>query len=140
MTNTKSEDGNVVNVHITNADDIAVTHTEETEPEHFVCSTYVVSSAGVAQGTGNPPNQRVLSLDPMRKSATIQAIDNPVIVCHSTSQLTSPQNQVANVPFPEGYYLSAGASLSIDGTGQLWVVATVAAATRVSVAENRRGS
>jgi len=127
-----SED--VVRVHLENPQDISVQRTEEHEPEHFVFST-----VAVAFGTTGYDNfEQVLALDPLRKDASILAVDNPVVVCHSHQQLTDPANQVSGVPFPQGAYLPAGSSLTVTGTGPCWVVATVAAASRVSVFINRR--
>lgn len=106
---------------------------EEVEPEHFVFSTVAVST-----GVGYNTFEQVLALDPLRKDASILAVDQAVVVCHSHQQLTDPANQVAGVPYPQGAYLPAGSSLTVTGTGPAWVVATVNAATRVSIFINRR--
>jgi hypothetical protein len=128
-----SED--VVRVHLENPTDIAIQRTEEKEPEHFVFSTVVVAGATA----GLSPSEQVLAEDPLRKDFSILAIDNPVVIC-SKAQLSNPANQVAGVPFPQGAYLPAGSSFSSTGTAQLFVVATVAAASRVALFVNRRGA
>jgi len=127
-------------VRVMNAEDLRPpVITEEAEPEHFTCTTFVLQAA-----TANNPDANladVLKLDPQRKDATIMAIDNAVVVCHTYRQTKDPANQVAGVPFPNGSYLPAGAAIAVSGTGPLWVVATtVASNSRVSVAINRRGS
>jgi hypothetical protein len=127
-----SED--VVRVHLENPNDIAIQRTEEKEPEHFVFSTVAVAF----NTTGYNNFEQVLALDPLRKDASILAVDNAVVVCHSHQQMTDPANQVAGVPFPQGAYLPAGSSLTVAGTGPCWVVATVASASRISIAVNRR--
>lgn len=124
--------GEVLPVQIMNPEALA-TRTVEHEPEHFVCETFVLHS------TDNPPYANI-SLDLARKGITILPIDNPVVVCHSQSQAKAPDNQTANVPFPQGAYVPAGTPLSVNGTGPLWITATVAGATRVSVVQTRRGS
>jgi hypothetical protein len=129
-----SED--VVRVHLENPNDIAIQRTEEKEPEHFVFSTVVVASAT----NGINPFEQVFALDPLRKDFSISAVDNPVVICHTAAQLSDKNNQAAGVPFPQGAYLAAGQSFTGTGTGRLWVVATVAGASRVSIFENRRGS
>jgi hypothetical protein len=127
-------DDEAIKVHIVNTDDIRVQRTEEKEPEHFVFSTYVVASALAGYNT----IEQVLAEDPLRKDASILAVDSPIVVCHSPAQANSPANQVAGVPYPQGAYLPANQSITIAGTGRVFVVATVNTASRVSVAINRR--
>ena len=131
----------VTHVHVDNMAEMQIVRTEEKEPEHFVCSTVVVPqpSAGVGGGQTNLNVTQVCYLNPARKSVAISSPDNPVILCHSYQQAQNPANQVAGVPFPQGTYLPAGGTAALDGTGPLWVVATVAGASRVSVVENVRG-
>lgn len=129
---TISED--IIRVHVENHDDLKTVRTEAHEPEHFVFSTVVV-----AYNTAGYNNvEQVLAEDPLRKDASIMAVDNPVVICHAASQLTDPANQVSGVPYPQGAYLPAGSSLTVTGTGRAWVVATVASASRVSLFINRR--
>lgn len=135
-----------IHVHVDNLGDIQPTiRTEEKEPEHFVASTKVLTAAStqsaVGQGTTRNDIDQVLDNDPLRKGATILSIDNPIVVCTSYQQAANTANQVATVPFPQGFYLPTGGSVSIDGTGPLWVVNTNPAVNaRVSVLINRRGS
>jgi hypothetical protein len=124
----------VVRVHLENADDINVRKTEEHEPEHFVFTTVVV--AFNVNGYNN--SEQVLALDLLRKDASILSVDQPVVICHSHSQMTDPANQVGGVPYPQGAYLPAGSSLTFSGTGPMWVVATVNQPSRISIAVNRR--
>jgi hypothetical protein len=123
-------------VHLMNPEDINVQKTQEHEPEHFVFSTVIVAFNTV----GYNNFEQVLALDPLRKDASILAVDQAVVVCHSHQQMTDPANQVAGVPFPQGAYLPAGSSLTVTGTGPCWVVATVAAASRVALFVNRRAA
>ena len=124
----------VVRVHLENPEDINVQKTEEHEPEHFVFSTVAVAF----NTTGYNNFEQVVALDPLRKDWSITVLDNPVVLCHSHQQMTDPANQVSGLPFPQGAMLPAGQSFTFTGTGPAWVVATVAAASRVSIAVNRR--
>jgi hypothetical protein len=129
-------------VHVDNVDEInRVVSTEEKEPEHFVCLTFVVPepSAGVGGGQTNVNVVKVCELNPMRKSITIAAIDSAIVLCHTYAQAQDAANQTALVPFPQGAYLPAGGTASLDGTGQLWACSAVGVTTRVSVIENVRG-
>ena len=123
----------VVRVHLENASDINVQRTEEKEPEFFTFATVVVASAGSFNLF-----EQVCMLDPLRKEVSILAVDSPVVVCHTVAQAVNPANQIASVPFPQGAYLPVGVSLTLGGTGPVWVAATVATASRVSVAQSRR--
>lgn len=128
-------EGSVV-VHVENFDD--ATRTEEVEPEHFALITFALQAPTPNNPSANAAN--CLELDPRRKDATILAVDSPVVLCHTFRQTQDPANQVATVPFPDGYYLPAGLAVTLAGTGPMWVVATqTATASRVSVAINRRG-
>jgi hypothetical protein len=133
------KDESHVSVHVENFDDFKTTKTEEVQPEHFVFSTYVVQGGQVSQGAGNPPFQQILMLDVERKDAAITSPDAAIVLCHSAAQAQSAQNQVAGVPNPEGFYIPAGGSISLEGTGRVWAVATVNTPARVCVAVNRRG-
>ena len=124
----------VVRVHLENASDIqVVTRTEEKEPEYFSFATVIVANGGSFNLI-----EQVCALDLLRKEISFIAVDSPVVVCHSIAQAMNPANQVANVPFPQGAFLPVGTSLTLGGTGPIWVVATVATASRVSVAQSRR--
>lgn len=132
----------VVHVHMDNVHEMQpITKTQEKEPEHFICRTIVVPhpSAGAGGGQTNLSVEQVCALDPLRKSIAIFSIDSPVILCDTYAKAQDAANQVAGVPFPQGAYLPAGGNAALDGTGPLWVVSTVATASRVSMVENRRG-
>jgi hypothetical protein len=136
---TKKSDEHV-SVHVENFDDFPTHKTEEVEPEHFVFSTYVVQGGTTNQGPGNPPYQLILALDPQRKDAAITSPDAAIVICHSYAQAQSIANQVAGIPNPEGFYVPAGGSISLEGTGRAIAVATLNTPARVCVAINRRGS
>jgi len=121
-------------VHLENPEDINVQKTEEKEPEHFVFRTFTVAN-NVA---GYDNNELILALDPLRKEASILAVDRAIVLCHSRNQLTDPANQVTNVPNPQGAYLPANAAVTVQGTGRVWAVATSATPTRITVIANRR--
>jgi hypothetical protein len=128
-----------VSVRVENFDEMTAKRTIEVEPEHFVLSTYQVQAGNAPQGTGAEPYQRILAQDPLRKEAVISAIDQPIVLAHSEAQAANANNQTALVPFPEGYYLPVGMTITLQGTGQVWAVATSVTIGRVSVAVNRRG-
>jgi len=137
------DDGQTVKVHVVNAEDIrGEIKTEEVEPEHFVCHTFilVLPEVGQVAGEGQQHVLDVLEVDPLRKDAAIQSLDNTIVICHSKSQALAPANSVAALPFPDGIPLTAGQTLNVSGTGALWAAATVAGNSRVSVITNRRGS
>lgn len=125
----------ILSVHVENPEDLRVLKTEEVEPEHFVFQTIVVGT-----GAGLDLYRPALALDPDRKEAYIFSVDSPVVICHSQAQANAVSNQVALVPFPEGFYLGAGQGLPIKGTGRVWIAATAPTASRVSIAINRRSS
>jgi len=127
----------VIRVYVENPEEFPNPgNVEEKEPEHFSFSTVAV--AYDLAGYNN--SEQVLALDPLRKDASILAVDNAVVVCHSHQQVTDPANQISGVPYPQGAYLPAGSSLTVTGTGPAWVVATVSSASRVSVFINRRNA
>jgi len=126
----------VVKVRLVNPEEIAI-RTEEHVPEHFITATYVVQFNSTS---GINTFEQVLAQDPLRESATITSPDQAIILCHSRAQVNDPANQVAGVPFPQGMIVPAGATVSVDGTGRLWAVATTAASpARIGVCQNRRG-
>jgi hypothetical protein len=138
----KMADSEAIKVEVINAEDMRVMQTEEHEPEHFVCNTFVLQIGDPNQPDENPQNQyaSVLQLDPQRKSASIMTIDNPIVICHSENQANSPANQVPGIPAPDGVVLAVGQSVSVTGTAPLWAVATATGNSRVSVIVNRRGA
>lgn len=140
---TMPHDPGILPVHVMNAEEISkATKTEEVEPEHFTCATFTVQQGTTGQVTSSQEQgiAQILAHDPQRKDASILTIDNPIIICHSPQQANNANNQTALTPFPEGALLPAGSSLSVSGTGPLWIVATVASVSRVSVVMNRRGN
>lgn len=134
-------DENTVHVHVENFDDFKVTRTEEVEPEHFDCRTFTVNGtiATQVQQGDSPKIVKILELNPLRKDAAILSLDATVVICHSYAQATSPRNQDASLPTPDGVPLAAGSNLSVSGTGPLWAVATVAGVARIAVIANVRG-
>jgi hypothetical protein len=124
-----------IGVRLMNPEDIAVTRTEEKEPEHFQFYTVVVAF-GV---TGYNNFEQVLPEDPLRKDWSIVTWDAPVVICNK-AQVNDKANQVSGVPFPQGGLLQQGSAVTGTGTAQAFVVATSATPTRVSVFVNRRGS
>lgn len=129
-----SED--VVRVHVENADDLRVQKTEEHEPEHFAFTTRVIGNAA-----GYDLYTQLLAEDPRRKDFSILTVDAPIVLCHSAAQANAASNIVATTAQPpQGAYIPAGTSFTFTGTGAVWIAATSATPTRVSVAANRRGS
>lgn len=126
----------VIRVHLENPEDVRPGNVEEREPEHFVFSTVAVAF----NTAGYNNSEQLLAEDPLRKDFSVLSVDNPVVICHSASQLTDPANQVANTPYPQGALVPAGVSVTGTGTGRVWVVATTAQPSRVSVFINRRNT
>lgn len=128
----------IVHVHVDNVQELQPSvKTEEKEPEHFDCSTIVIPEPTTNIGGGALKAHQIAN-DPLRKSISIFSIDSPIVVCSSYNQAQDGANQAAGVPFPQGAYVPAGGTVSLDGTGPLWIVATVATASRVSIVANRR--
>lgn len=137
-----STDYESIHVHLDNPQDIQVQRTEEKEPEHFIFATFILQlgQAANAQFSGIQPYEKILALDPDRKDASINTVDQAVIICHSAAQAQFQSSPAGNVNTPAGVYLPAGSSMSISGTGAVWAAAVTAAGpTRVGVAINRRG-
>lgn len=133
----------VVHVRVDNTDEFpAAVKTEEKEPEHFDCTTFVLT-APVAQsssggGGGRTDIAQVLALDLNRKDAGLYNPDTPVVY-GTYRQCQDANNQATGVPSPMGAYVAAGGNISVTGTGPLWVVNTTPATTsRVSVILNKR--
>jgi hypothetical protein len=138
------DDGETVKAFIVNHEDMKVEKTQEVEPEHFICHTFtLVLPENIAGSSAFETQQHILDileLDPMRKDAAIQSLDNPIVICHSKAQAQSSRNQDAGLPEPDGIPLAAGQTLAVTGTGALWAVANVTGNSRVSVITNRRGN
>jgi hypothetical protein len=126
-------DADAVKVHVTNPEDFQIQRTEEHEPEHFNFYTVVVAS-GV---TGYNLFEQVLPEDPLRKDWSILSVDAAVVLA-SKQQVNDKANQVTGIPYPQGALVPQNASVSGTGTAQLFVVATGATPSRVSVFVNRR--
>jgi hypothetical protein len=138
--------GHVAHVHVDNTDDIAMaikaTPTEEVEPQHFNCATFVliapVSQAQMSGGSSRQDIAQILTEDLLRKDAAVSCPDTPIVV-GTYRQCQDPNNQITNVPNPIGAYIPAGGSLSVTGTGPLWAVnCTPGTSSRVSVVINVR--
>jgi hypothetical protein len=125
-------------VHLSNPEDM-IFRTEEHEPEHFSFQTYVAQpgAGGGAVGTGGQGSaQMLLGLDPLRKSASINSADAPIVLCDSAQQASRPANQVAGFPFPDGAYVAQGQPVNLSGTAAVYVACQ--AQTRITVIQNRR--
>jgi hypothetical protein len=126
----------VIRVHVENAEELRALPTEELEPEHAIFQTVVVANAA-----GYDKYTQILAEDPLRKDWSIYSVDQAIVICHSAAQANAAANQVASVINPPvGAYLGAGSALTLTGRSAVWIAATSATPTRVSVAINRRGS
>jgi hypothetical protein len=133
------DDDAAVGVHITNFEDL-VFRTEETEPEHFSFQTLLLEpgqSGGQVGSGGQPGQQQILALDPLRKDASIVPLDFPIALCSSAQQASRPWTTFGGLLVPDGALVQAGQSVSLEGTGGAW--ASCQSATRVVVIINRRG-
>lgn len=135
----------VVHVHVDNMGDMQpAVPTQEHEPEHFVCKTFVLATAsGVNVGGAQSRTDidQILGLDPQRKDAAIYAVDTPIVLCHNAQDAQNVANQAAGVPTPQGAYIPTGGNASVSGTGPMWAVNTTPGTPcRVVVIINRRGS
>lgn len=113
-----------------------------TVPQHITTITVVVQT-----GTNDPDRavRQLLPLDPLRVQAIVQVHDQPVVLCHSRNQAQAADNTTASTPAPQGAWVEAAAGvpsvpLVIHGGSEMWVAATSATATRVSVIVERRTS
>jgi hypothetical protein len=122
-----------------------------TETPGHVLPVTVVSQPGQAgpaarQGThftmvvstGVNPVDQLLGRDYDRVEARVLSADEPVVLAQSREMAENAANQAANVPFPVGSYLPAGLDRPIVNCDELWVAATSATPTRVSVIVSRR--
>lgn len=137
----------LVHVHVDNTHDFPnVVRTEETEPEHFDCTTFALQNAAGGSvnvgGAGSRPDiAQILALDLERKSAIIIVGAAPIVLCTTFQQAQRATNQGATITNPDGGYLPANESITIPGTGPLWAVNTTPATlVLVTVISNRRGS
>lgn len=82
------------------------------------------------------PNQarQLMPQDPARQSAVILAVDADIVICDTKDLASSPDNQLASLPYPTGFYLPKGVPLPTRNRGLLWAVNTSSTvANRVSV-------
>jgi hypothetical protein len=66
----------------------------------------------------------VAPYDETRLYILMQVGGNNIVLCTDLSQAQDPNNQVATVPNPDGFLLTAGNTLpyKIEGCGRLWAV------------------
>lgn len=100
----------------------------QAHPDGAMPRTRYVAGSGYSQ---------ILSQDADRYIAHIMAIDEPVVVCATKELAMEAANQVANVPFPTGFYLPISVTLPVYSKGPLWVANTSSTPTRVSVIAER---
>src|SRR5271170_3301314 len=137
----------VVHVNVDNVDELAhatrAVKTEEVEPEHFTCTSFVLQAAtgiNVGGAASRTDIAQILAEDLRRKDAGILPIDAPIVLCTTYQQAARVSNQATGVPYPDGAYVPALGNVSVTGTGPLWAVNTTPATPcRVSVIINRRG-
>jgi hypothetical protein len=96
--------------------------------DHF---TMVVS-------TGTNPVVQLLPRDYDRLEARILAVDEPVVLAQSREMAEASANQVTAVPDPVGSYLPVSLDRVLRNCDEVWVAATSATPTRVSVVVSRR--
>ncbi len=110
--------------------------TEPVTPQAFTTHTILLSTATIStEGNGI---DELLPKDELRVRATVLAVDQDIVICHSKAQAGSPSNSVAAVPAPEGFYLPKGIAYPLNTTQRVWVAAVSAAANRISVSAERR--
>lgn len=99
--------------------------------------TNVGPDTGVARTTSlnASANQRILPQDPTRRRAVVMSIDNDIVICQTKELAQDSRNQVANVPYPTGFYLPKGLpGIEITSRNEWYAVNTSSSgATRVSV-------
>jgi hypothetical protein len=92
--------------------------------------TYVT----VVVSTTVNPVALVLPYDPMRQYAYLYSVDQDIVIATTKEQAESASNQVTSVPGPQGAYLPHGTwTPAIRHNDPVWVAATSATATRVTV-------
>lgn len=99
-----------------------------------VISPEVISARTFVVSTSLNPVLRVLGFDGNRKRATIMTLDQPVVVSASLAGASDPQNASNAAGLPaSGFVLPVNVPLVVQARGELYVAATSATATRVSV-------
>lgn len=88
--------------------------------------------------TGTNAVEQLLGRDYDRFEAMILTADEPVVLAQSREVASSAANQVASVPQPAGAYLPTLTWLPWRNCDEVWVAATSATPTRVSVVVSRR--
>jgi hypothetical protein len=88
--------------------------------------------------TGTNAVQQLLPRDYDRLEARVLAVDEPVVLAQSKEMAESVANQVASVPAPVGSYLPVSLDRVLRHCDEVWVAATSATPTRVSVVVSRR--
>jgi hypothetical protein len=82
--------------------------------------------------------RQLVPRDPRRRRAMIMAIDEPVIICNTQDQASSPDNLAAAVPYPAGFWLPAGIPVYLESRDLAWAFNPNATTpTRVSVMTER---
>jgi hypothetical protein len=115
---------------------VEITHpvtTVATVAQHITCQTIVIASGDTQGGVW-----ALLPLDPLRVRAVILSVDQDVVICHTRPQAQASGNTGSSVPNPSGAYLPKTTMLTLNGTQEMWVAATSATPTRVSITVERR--
>lgn len=88
------------------------------------------------------PIHHFLPYDTNRLYALVQAGGSNVVVCTDLSQAQDPANQVAGVPNPNGYLLTAGNTVpvKIEGCQNMWVVANTYPSQLTWIAIHEQGA
>ena len=92
----------------------------------------------VVISTATNPVVQLLPRDYDRLEARVLTADEPVVLAQTREMAEAPNNQVTAVPAPVGAYLPAGLDRTLRSCDELWVAATSATPTRVSVSVSRR--
>lgn len=117
-------------VHVVNAHEL--TRPKARKRLEVTCYTVVL-------GTGTNAVQELLPLDETREFAMVQAIDNDVVVCHTSAQAQGAANSTSGLPNPSGYLLPKANTgpTPIHGTNRV-LVTSQANAGRISVMAYQR--
>lgn len=101
-----------------------------TVPQHLTTLSRVLTAA--------QPYAQILAQDPLRVRATVIVSGaNKVVLCHSLPQAQNPNNLDATLAAPDGAVISSAATVPVQTTQPLWVVANTFPTT-VSVLIERR--
>lgn len=92
----------------------------------------------VAVSTAVNAVQQLLPRDYDRIEAKILSTTQPVILAQSKEMAESPGNSAATITQPSGSYLPSGLDRTIRNCDEVWVAATAATTTLVSVIVSRR--